>query len=1724
LTNFVVPLNKCVINGGTNPIVASIWYSNSSGGLVSFIANSTNSIAGTDLTYGDYTTGYTNRTFNFTGVTLNATTKYAIALIPVGTAQSKYYCVNMNQAGITQQYVSKGLQTLNTFTTPPIRLNSQFVFWAYSTGDLITTTDYSTASTSGALKVDIQSAKTITVLSPATNPSTQFNSSLNVLFYYPQAEQCYFDINGVYYDDLPNNPLTNSTFTYNMYPPNLYNFTVRCATSDNNVTYTVNASNLPPRVDNYSRSPLDITSTSGFIIGQNLTYNYTDRIYYNETLSTEHLHFKVNSSISDCLQIYNGTASCGYSTITASPTTNGTYTYNVFDNQLYPGIYNLPERPLELTPHITNSLTSQNQFLSSELIGMKATDTYNYLELMPKWISGPSALQIIYCNSTYAFSNSPLSNANCNNFYNLPTTFIYNHSHSQYSNHTVIPMNVNNGKIGTVSVSNISYIILRSQSNWDIYYVSNVSRTGQMKKSSNQGNSYSNIVGTTDLHIHQYEGDEVFRYYSCVNDTLGAENCSTERTDNIDITVLGPNAPTVLTPSDTNYIKDSTIAIAWTNATAFGNYTRIAYYNVTLLNGDGSYNSVLNGNVSLNTSYDWDTTGTALGNYYVQVTAYDNLSQTASGTSTIFTIRNPNLLINVTSPTINEHINTLTFAFNYTLLNPIVGELNNCSLFLNDAYYESNVTETSGTINITGLSEGVYLYYLNCTRLDTYSYGYYNATAVQNFTVDITLPTLTHNANDIVNGGQYYYSNITSNFTAGDTYLLLCYINATCQDGTNIYSKEYNWSGSVTGSMTDYIDSSLCGQKGTVGVLRQCADIHTADEIKEYKSKNDNVKKSVEFETTASKKVTIAAVTPNSISEVTTQKKVDRVSFTFTPIIEETKKDKNGKELAKTKKTTQEFTITGTDLRKLTNTPYKGHIVQWNGFGRDANGVPLSRWFDFENTNDYPVDVLQQTKDSYLVKVDCSKDNCEVPITFQSSGSLNINEETLVYYYNIIGTINTTIAYTQPIVDNFSTSYSMNVTYWNEQLYPTNWTYDGNTTKPYAILNLYGTNIDQNFTATATERYIIDSYSNTYTYAVEPYYFYVNYTKPFSASLALWHVKHGLSEYNVTIPEICTKDTIELRMYGYRQSPAAPDYAESYVECKNATTWYKIGKEYYNGGGSDQGADDSSRLYDGDWNTWSCYNNNVGGWGRCDTLGYAKIYEQDMYFGQKLLTFTADITVPIVNNSYNFTSHRWFVTMQNVTGSNVTFETSSANQTLYQAIVNVRLHNVDTGATILGANIIINSTTTSNIWNNSFTTDEYTTFYVNALNQTLSATKGNYTPLTYNFSLAYGENRTIDLAMFYISMFGLYDESTLGEFNISSADRVQFILTCLDGTETIETVNVTSYNVSITCEYLKYKFVLDYPAGVTYYRTFISDNGPGVLTKIFLINVLTTSYIANTFTIDDLLTDYDDVSIFVKRNLEGVDYVITSDFVDIEQKITTWLMTNREYSVEVHSSNNPDKIIGGYTASTTGNKAIKLYDISLNNPPTTFEGNVVYSAVPDTNRSDNISVVTFFYNDKEVNATENVTFELFRGSDLITPFATYHWSDLTGTLPIDYTYEMTTLTNVSLINESVYAKITIVRNGETRFFWQTINQVVTMGKEFIEYIGPEFLNWFFIIFLSTLALVATYSTANYMVIIICGLGIMLNYFGFFTLGIGIMGFSLLLGLFSIFSSANKGND
>lgn len=478
-------------------------------------------------------------------------------------------------------------------------------------------------------------------------------------------------------------------------------------------------------------------------------------------------------------------------------------------------------------------------------------------------------------------------------------------------------------------------------------------------------------------------------------------------------------------------------------------------------------------------------------------------------------------------------------------------------------------------------------------------------------------------------------------------------------------------------------------------------------------------------------------------------------------------------------------------------------------------------------------------------------------------------------------------------------------------------------------------------------------------------------------------------------------------------------------------------------------------------------------------------------------------TLTLGNYTIEFYSPHYFNQTYNI---EVTNNTQNLTYESFQSILYVRVYHVKTLANLTGLNITITNTNTTAQTNITNTTNIWTIFYLDRDPYNIIIQKQTYQDKNISFTMDYRENKTIETPLNFYAKFNFIDERTLGPFNIASADMINFLLFCPESTYTT-LINQTNQTIPINCNYIKFKFILDY-GPTSYYRTFILSPDEANNVNIFLINLNTTNAIYNSFHVDDLFNDYDNVRIYIKKIIDNATEQITADYVDIEDKVGAFLIENHEYIIEIHSDNHPVRIMGAYSADQSGDKNLRLYDISLNATTTGMQGTLFQ--IQTENRTGNETYALLRFQDI-ANTTTSITWSLYSGS-------------IGGTLisqVMSTSKNFTAEQNVTAYaNAPIYSKLDITTPTgiyhDTRLVYDTYKIVSEFVKEY-----ETWIIWAITLIISMIAIMATIESANIAALAITGIAALFLAITWYPINAGALALVALVTLIMMLKKGDK---
>ena len=505
--------------------------------------------------------------------------------------------------------------------------------------------------------------------------------------------------------------------------------------SEQNVSAGVTA-NPQLNITFLTKTPSDLTTSNVF--GQpQVQFNYFVQ-YSNGTVG---LRYKVNGTWDGNEETINQTGYPSlYASITSQSVSNNTatnWTILVDDDDVYPGDFNLPHDTFEDNGHKAYALNGNNVEIKQNILNVSNKTRYNILEVMANASPTATSLRVYYCNSTYSTGQLG-STSNCVNFYNWlgPT---YNHTHTVNSSHIVVPFSIQNGELNGVKVTANSSFVFRGRAGgnaWNAWYLAGAqARVGSYLRVSTNDNTWADLNGTLDMHIHQFNGTEAFWFQGYAGNLSNVQIYGIERTDTLNETYVKPTAPTPITSpvSGGTYVIGTPMNINYSSS-----YSPIGYnivkYNVTLINaGTNTYNRTIVADNYLNLSTTWtpDVAGYNIsgvgGQFRICVWVWDNTSFEFAD-----------------SPPFDIHM-TLAFAMsssyppfyngNYTWLNT--------SWSGYDANGFNNATVELNGVNYSASRNGDTSYYYALLPVGNYTWkmyandstGYQGVTAQQNFII-----------------------------------------------------------------------------------------------------------------------------------------------------------------------------------------------------------------------------------------------------------------------------------------------------------------------------------------------------------------------------------------------------------------------------------------------------------------------------------------------------------------------------------------------------------------------------------------------------------------------------------------------------------------------------------------------------------------------------------------------------------------------------------------------------------------------------------------------------------------------------------------------------------------------------------------------------------------------------------------------------------------------------
>jgi len=341
-----------------------------------------------------------------------------------------------------------------------------------------------------------------------------------------------------------------------------------------NYTFLVNIP-APPNSINFSyQVPANLTTLILIDRELNVTYNYSITAF---NISSPTINISLNNSAG---WFINGTQTMSFSENWSGNFNNFSYSFILDDDDIYPGIFNLPNELMETTTHDVTILATQTDAVRINFLNISTTTTYNIFEVMA---NTTGTMSVWYCNSSY-ISGTFTTNGNCTQFATLNSTG-FNHTESIYSSYQLSYFPVVNGMISTVGVTSNGSFIVRGNNGvavGNVFSINVSSRAVSMQTTANTGTLWTNQPNkTVDAHLHQYFGNESLIFFACGTNTSNGVFCSSPRTNYFNISIIPPSSPSIITPYASQPVYQY-LNISWIPSITSSNTTFISSYTIML--------------------------------------------------------------------------------------------------------------------------------------------------------------------------------------------------------------------------------------------------------------------------------------------------------------------------------------------------------------------------------------------------------------------------------------------------------------------------------------------------------------------------------------------------------------------------------------------------------------------------------------------------------------------------------------------------------------------------------------------------------------------------------------------------------------------------------------------------------------------------------------------------------------------------------------------------------------------------------------------------------------------------------------------------------------------------------------------------------------------------------------------------------------------------------------
>jgi len=233
----------------------------------------------------------------------------------------------------------------------------------------------------------------------------------------------------------------------------------------------------------------------------------------------------------------------------------------------------------------------------------------------------------------------------------------------------------------------------------------------------------------------------------------------------------------------------------------------------------------------------------------------------------------------------------------------------------------------------------------------------------------------------------------------------------------------------------------------------------------------------------------------------------------------------------------------------------------------------------------------------------------------------------------------------------------------------------------------------------------------------------------------------------------------------------------------------------------------------------------------------------------------------------------------------------------------------------------------------STSTGEYQYQTLQGYNITTYAEPDNYTSVMPIDNVNLITNSSLINQTFYIGLYytiNLIDEQTQGPFQVSNTNSTTLQVFCDDKVLTEEfnvSSNNNSVNLFIDCEWDFFLVEVAIETD-TYFRTYTRNIDEKVI-DMYMADITTSLVYQINIILNDLTGQYSDGQIIVEKKYNDSTREITTQYFDIENKATLYLIKDNVYILSVNDGNGNERRLGYFIADAAEEKTLNLPNIEF---------------------------------------------------------------------------------------------------------------------------------------------------------------------------------------------------